>query len=65
MASHPARVYTRSALIDGALGRDFAILERTVDVHIVALRKKLGTCSRWIETMRGFGYRFAEASLQE
>jgi two-component system phosphate regulon response regulator PhoB len=65
MASHPARVYTRSALIDGALGRDFAILDRTVDVHIVALRRKLGACGKWIETMRGFGYRFAEANPQD
>ena len=60
LASHPGFVYSRSAMIDGALGRDITVLERTVDVHIMSLRKKLGKCGRWIETVRGFGYKFRE-----
>jgi DNA-binding response OmpR family regulator len=60
LASHPGFVYSRSAIIDGALGRDITVLERTIDVHIMALRRKLGKCGEWIETIRGFGYRFRE-----
>jgi two-component system alkaline phosphatase synthesis response regulator PhoP len=60
LASRPGRVFSRSELIDGALGRDVAVLDRTIDVHVVALRKKLGRCGIWIETVRGFGYRFRE-----
>jgi DNA-binding response OmpR family regulator len=58
LASHPGFVYARSALIDGALGRDITVLARTIDVHIMSLRKKLGRCGEWIETIRGFGYKF-------
>ena len=60
LASHPGYVYSRSAIIDGALGRDVNVLERTIDVHVMALRKKLGKCGEWVETIRGFGYRFRE-----
>jgi DNA-binding response OmpR family regulator len=60
LASHPGHVYSRSAMIDSALGRDVTVLERTIDVHIMALRRKLGKCGEWIETIRGFGYRFRE-----
>jgi two-component system, OmpR family, alkaline phosphatase synthesis response regulator PhoP len=61
LASHPGFVYSRSALIDGALGRDVTVLERTIDVHIMSLRRKLGECGEWIETIRGFGYKFQES----
>lgn len=61
LAARPGRVFSRSELIDGALGHDVAVLDRTIDVHVVALRKKLGKCGGWIETIRGFGYRFREA----
>jgi two-component system alkaline phosphatase synthesis response regulator PhoP len=60
VASHPGFVYSRNAIIDGALGRDVTVLERTVDVHIMSLRRKLGKCGKWIETIRGFGYKFRE-----
>jgi two-component system phosphate regulon response regulator PhoB len=60
LASHPGRVFSRNELIDNALGQDVEVLDRTVDVHIMALRKKLGKRSDWIETVRGFGYRFRE-----
>jgi two-component system alkaline phosphatase synthesis response regulator PhoP len=60
LALHPGFVYSRNALIDGALGKDVTVLERTIDVHVMSLRKKLGKCGEWIETIRGFGYRFRE-----
>ena len=59
-ADHPGRVFSRDQLIDGALGRDVSVVDRTIDVHITSLRRKLGDCGRWIETVRGFGYRFRE-----
>jgi two-component system alkaline phosphatase synthesis response regulator PhoP len=62
LANHPGRVYSRSELIDAALGREIAVIDRTIDVHITGLRKKLGNCGDWIETVRGFGYRFKAES---
>jgi len=58
LASHAGRVFSRGELIDHVLGRDVAVLDRTVDVHITALRRKLGKTGELIETVRGFGYRF-------
>jgi len=46
--------------VDAALGEDTMVLERTIDVHIRSLRKKLGDKADLIETVRGVGYRFAE-----
>jgi two-component system alkaline phosphatase synthesis response regulator PhoP len=60
LALHPGRVYSRSELIDSALGHEVAVLDRTIDVHITSLRKKMADCGDWIETIRGFGYRFKE-----
>ncbi|MBN1567607.1 MAG: response regulator [Acidobacteria bacterium] len=59
-ATRPGRVFSRSELIDGVLGRDVSVEDRTIDVHITGLRKKLGQCAEWIETVRGFGYKFRE-----
>ena len=53
------RAYSRAELIDGALGDDAIVLERTIDVHVRALRKKLGQFADLIETVRGIGYRFS------
>lgn len=50
----------RSELVDKALGEDILVLERTIDVHIRALRKKMGSAAEFIETVRGVGYRFKE-----
>ena len=58
LAAHPGFVHSRGALIEGALGSDVTVLERTIDVHIMSLRRKLGKCGEWIETVRGFGYKF-------
>lgn len=59
---HPGRAFDRSELIDSALGADTLVLERTIDVHIRSLRKKLGSSAEMVETVRGVGYRFREAS---
>jgi two-component system phosphate regulon response regulator PhoB len=60
LARQPGRAFDRSELIDAALGEDTLVLERTIDVHIRALRKKLGPLAESIETVRGVGYRFRE-----
>ena len=60
LAARPGRVFSRGEIIDAALGKDVSVLDRTIDVHVMALRKKLGRCGEWIETIRGFGYRFLE-----
>lgn len=56
----PGRAFSRSELIDAALGDDAIVLERTIDVHIRALRQKLAAHADLIETVRGVGYRFRE-----
>ncbi len=56
----PGRVFHRTELIDAALGEDTMVMERTIDVHIRALRRKLGPHSDVIETVRGVGYRFRD-----
>ena len=58
LARNPGRAFDRAQLIDAALGDDAIVLERTIDVHIRALRKKLGKHAHLIETVRGVGYRF-------
>ncbi len=60
--THPDKVYNRTQLLDQVWGRSVYIEERTVDVHIRRLRKILATYQRteWLQTVRGFGYRFSE-----
>lgn len=60
LARRPGWVYTRQQILDGVHGDKYAITDRAVDVQIVGLRKKLGTAGRYIETVRGVGYRFKE-----
>jgi two-component system phosphate regulon response regulator PhoB len=62
---HPGRAFDRSELIDSALGADTLVLERTIDVHIRSLRKKLGPSAEMVQTVRGVGYRFREANTSE
>jgi two-component system, OmpR family, phosphate regulon response regulator PhoB len=57
----PGRAFTRPQLMDVAIGEGAVVLERTIDVHIKTLRKKLGPATEYIETVRGVGYRFREA----
>ena len=59
---NPGRAFERSELINAALGADTLALERTIDVHIRSLRKKLGVHADVIQTVRGVGYRFRESS---
>jgi two-component system phosphate regulon response regulator PhoB len=56
----PGRAFDRSELVEAALGEGTMVLERTIDVHIRALRRKLGDEANLIETVRGVGYRFNE-----
>lgn len=65
LAARPGRVLSRDEIIDAALGSDAAVLGRTVDVHITAIRRKLGKGGGRIETVRGFGYRLADAAEAE
>ncbi|MCA9132023.1 MAG: response regulator [Planctomycetales bacterium] len=58
----PGRAFDRADLIDSALGADVLVLERTIDVHIRSLRKKLGDAAGTIQTVRGVGYRFSDQS---
>jgi two-component system phosphate regulon response regulator PhoB len=59
------RVYTRETLLDRVWGYTYEGYARTVDTHIRRLREKLGLMGEYIETIRGVGYRFREASEQE
>jgi len=59
------RAFTRYELMDAAIGEDAIVLERTIDVHVKSLRKKLGEAGELIETVRGVGYRFHEPRLVE
>ena len=53
------RAFARQELVERALGRDFAGLDRTIDAHVKNLRRKLGSGDTdWIETVPGVGYRF-------
>lgn len=63
--THPNKVYNRSQLLDQVWGQSAYIEERTVDVHIRRLRKILASSQResWLQTVRGFGYRFSEKQL--
>jgi two-component system phosphate regulon response regulator PhoB len=56
----PGRAFTRPQLLDAAIGDGAIVLERTIDVHIKTLRRKLGSADL-IETVRGVGYRFRES----
>ena len=57
LASRPGRVYTRAQIIDSVQDEEKSVTERTVDVQLVGLRKKLGAWAAHIETIRGVGYR--------
>jgi two-component system, OmpR family, alkaline phosphatase synthesis response regulator PhoP len=60
MARKPGWVFTRYNIVDAVRGNDYPVTDRSVDVQIVGLRKKLGPFGRYIETVRGVGYRFSE-----
>jgi DNA-binding response OmpR family regulator len=65
LAQYPGRVYSRYELINRVQGYDFAGYERTVDVHVKNLRRKLEPDTakpRYIETVRGVGYRLGTSA---
>lgn len=57
LARQPGRVFTRYQIVDAVRGKDYPVTDRSVDVQITGLRKKLGSTD-YIETVRGVGYRF-------
>ena len=61
LVRRPGWVFTRNQIIDAAQGEDTSVTVRSVDVHIVSLRRKLGVHGATIETIRGVGYRFKDA----
>lgn len=61
LAARPGWVFTRYQIVDALHGEDYPVTDRSVDVQIVGLRKKLGDkTAKFIETVRGVGYRFKE-----
>ena len=62
LAKRPGWVFTRSHIVNSIRGNDYPVTDRSVDVQIVGLRKKLGPFGKCIETVRGVGYRFKETA---
>ncbi len=62
LSKRPGWVFTRSQIVDAVRGDNYPVTDRSVDVQIVGLRKKLGGRGAYIETVRGVGYRFKEFS---
>ncbi len=60
LAQRAGWVFTRYQIVDAIHGSDYPVTDRSVDVQIVGLRKKLGPAGDYIETVRGVGYRFKE-----
>lgn len=60
LMENAGRAYTREQLLETVWGYDYEGGTRTVDVHVQTLRTKLGSAGRFIETVRGVGYRFGE-----
>jgi two-component system alkaline phosphatase synthesis response regulator PhoP len=58
LARRPGWAYTRTQIVDAVKGEDYPVTERSVDVQVAGLRKKLGEHESYIETVRGVGYRF-------
>jgi two-component system, OmpR family, alkaline phosphatase synthesis response regulator PhoP len=60
LARKPGWAFTRGQIVDAVKGEDYPVTERSVDVQVAGLRKKLGQLGAYIETVRGVGYRFKE-----
>ena len=63
LATKPGKVFTRNQLIEKVNGSDYFAMERSIDVQVVGLRKKLGEYKNAIETVRSVGYRFNEMAI--
>jgi two-component system phosphate regulon response regulator PhoB len=60
LARKPGWAFSRSQIVDAVKGEDYPVTERSVDVQVAGLRKKMGVLGSYIETVRGVGYRFKE-----
>lgn len=60
LISRPGNVFSRDELIDFALGKNISVVDRTIDVHMTNLRKKIGTYGALIESIRSVGYRMKD-----
>jgi two-component system phosphate regulon response regulator PhoB len=60
LARRPGWVFTRYQIVDGVHGDHYPVTDRSVDVQITGLRKKLGNAGKFIQTVRGVGYKFEE-----
>ncbi len=60
LAGRPGWVFSRYQIVEGVRGDNYPVTDRSVDVLIVGLRRKLGEAGDYIETVRGVGYRFKE-----
>ncbi len=62
LCRNPGWVFSRNQIISAVKGEDYPVTERSVDVQILGIRKKLGLRGKYLETVRGIGYRMAEGS---
>lgn len=60
LVARKGRVFTRNDLLDSVRGPDAVVVDRTIDVHVAAVRRKLGEYGDYLVTVRGVGYKFAE-----
>jgi two-component system phosphate regulon response regulator PhoB len=60
LARSPGRVFTRTQMIDAIRGHDYPVTDRSIDVQVLGIRKKLGDRADLLETVRGVGYRFRD-----
>jgi len=65
LMSARGRVLSREQLIDMVMGVSVAVTDRVIDVHVSALRKKLGPAAGWVHTIRGVGYAFRPPLAEE
>ncbi len=63
LARHPGWVFTRWQIVDQIRGEDYAVTDRSIDVQVAGIRKKMGRHGSCIETVRGVGYRFKEEEI--
>lgn len=61
LVKRPGWVYTRNQIVNQVKGDDYPVTERSIDVQIVGLRKKMGVYGKNIETIRGVGYRYSDS----
>jgi two-component system, OmpR family, alkaline phosphatase synthesis response regulator PhoP len=62
LTSQPGQAFTREQIITQSKGDDYPVTGRSIDVHVVGLRRKLGRLGGRIQTVRGVGYQFLDAA---